>query len=108
VAFWTTCFKNMLIYLRVSVEWPKTGTSLNLKNYGFFIYTNSTTSWTSWNDFIATSISLIMETTCSTNITGSTWMLSITLSRLGSSSSSMLPYIVVALSSSLPPPISFE
>ncbi len=63
-----------------------------------------TTSWTGWNDFIATIVGFIMESIRSIDTIGSTWILSITWSKLGSVSSSTLPYIVVALSSSPPPP----
>jgi hypothetical protein len=50
-----------------------------------------------------------MKTIGSTDTTSSSWMLLITLSRLGSSSSSMLSCVVVASSSSPPLPlISFE
>ncbi len=68
----------MLVCLKVYMEWPKTRTSWNLKNYGFSICTCSTSSWTCWNDFIATSTGSIMETIGSIDITTSTWMLSIT------------------------------
>jgi hypothetical protein len=47
----------------------------------------------------------VMEIISSVDTTGSTWMLSITLSRLGLSSSSMLPCVIVASSSSPPPPL---
>jgi hypothetical protein len=50
-----------------------------------------------------------METTSSINTTRSTWILSITLSKLGLGSSSMLPYVAIALSfSPPPPPMSYE
>jgi hypothetical protein len=43
----------MLVCLKVYMEWPKTRTSWNLKNYGFSIYTSSTIGWTSWNGVVA-------------------------------------------------------
>jgi hypothetical protein len=67
----------MWIYFRVSMEWTKIGTNWNLENCGFFIYTGSTISW-SWNYSIITATSFIIETTGSTNIIGSIWMLSVT------------------------------
>ncbi len=109
VAFWATCSKNMLIFFKVYVERPKIKTCWNPKNYGFFICTSSTTCWTNWNDSIATIASSVMETISSTNTTSSVWMLSITWSKLGSGSSSMLICVIMASSSSPPlPPISFE
>jgi len=50
-----------------------------------------------------------METTSSINTAGSTWILSITWSKLGLGFSSMLPYVAIALSfSPSPPPMSYE
>jgi hypothetical protein len=50
-----------------------------------------------------------MDTISVADTTSSTWMLSITWSRLGLGSFSMVPYVAFALSSSPPPPpISFE
>jgi hypothetical protein len=68
----------MLIYFRVFVEWPKTRTIWNLKNYGFSICIDSITGWTGWNDFVAIVTSSVMETTGSTDTRGSTWLLLIT------------------------------
>ncbi len=97
----------MLICLRIFVEWLEIGTCWNLENFGFSICTSSTTSWIYWYDFVATITDSIMETTSLVNTTCSTWMLLITWSRLGSGSSSMLPYVIVTSSSSPPlPPIS--
>ncbi len=50
-----------------------------------------------------------MDTIGLINTTNSTWMLSITCSKLGPSSSLMLPYVVVAsISPPPPPPITYE
>ncbi len=102
MAFWTTYFKNILIYFKFSIKWPETGTSWNLKNYGFFIWTNSTIGWIGCDDFVAKitcCVGFVMGITSSTNSTcskGSTWMLSIFWSKLGSGFSSMLPCVFVA------------
>ncbi len=42
VAFWITCFKNILIYLMLSIRWPKTETNWVTKNYRFSIWIGST------------------------------------------------------------------
>jgi hypothetical protein len=99
----------MLIFHKVYVEWLEIRTCWNLENCGFSICTCSTTSWTNWDDYVATVASFVMKTTCSTDIIGSSWMLLITWSKLGSSFSSMLSCVVVA-SSYFPPllPISLE
>jgi hypothetical protein len=98
----------MLIYFKVFMEWIEIGTCWNLKNCGFSICIGSTTSWTDSNDFTITTVGSVMEITGLVNTTCSTWML-ITWSKLGSSSSSMLPCVVFASSSSpLLPPISSE
>jgi hypothetical protein len=95
VAFWTTCSKNVLICLKISMEWLQTRTSWNPKNCGFSNCTGSITSWTSYNDYVITTIGSI-------DITCSTWMLSITWFKLGSSFSSMLHCITIASSFSPP------
>lgn len=103
-AFWATCSKNMIICFRVSMEWLETETCWNLKKCGFSIWT----SWTSWNDYVVATATSLIETTCSTD-TSSIWMLSITWSKLGLGSFSMLPYVTIASSSSPPVPlVSFE
>jgi hypothetical protein len=54
-------------------------------------------------------LGLVIGTMSSIDLISSIYMLSITLSRLGSSFSLVLPYVVVASSSSPPPPpSSFE
>jgi len=99
----------MLICLRVFVEWLEIRIGWNSQNCGFSICTGSITSWIGWDDYVVTTVGSIMETTCLANIICSTWMLSITWSKLGLGSSSMLPCIVVASNSSpLPLPISYE
>jgi hypothetical protein len=92
------------VYCRVSMEWPKIGTSWNLKNCGFSICTSSTTCSTCWDAFVATTTCFIME------IIGSTNTRCYQLLDLGwVQVFPQLPYIVVAWSSSpLPPPISSE
>jgi hypothetical protein len=96
----------MLICFKVFVEWPKIGTSWNPKNCGFSICVGSTTGW---DYFVATIVGYGMKTIGSIHRIGSSWMLFITLSRLGSSYSSMLSCVVVASNCSPPlPPISFE
>jgi hypothetical protein len=99
----------MLICLKVSVEWLETGTGWNPKNCGFSIYIGSIIGWTCWNNNVTTGAGSVMEIINSANITCSTWMLSITWSRLGSSFSSMLPYVIITLNYSPPlPPMSSE
>jgi hypothetical protein len=66
------------------MEWPKIGTSWVIGNYGFSIWTGSTIGWTSCDASITTTTScldFVISTTCSTSLTSSTWMLSITWSK---------------------------
>jgi hypothetical protein len=107
---WHVCSKLVMIHcskflkhINISffcVEWLEIGTSLNLENYWFSICISSTTCWTCWDDYV-------MGSTCSTYMTCSIWMLSITWSRLISSFYSMLPCVAVALSS-FPSPLSIS
>jgi hypothetical protein len=66
------------------MEWPETKTCWVIENYGFSIWIGSTTSWTSCDVYVATTIgclNFIIGTTCSTSsigLIGLTWMLSIT------------------------------
>ncbi len=81
------------------IEWPKIALGWNLKNCGYSICISLTTSWTCLDDYVATTTTCVgfaMDNTGVIDTTSSTWMLSITWSKLGSSSSSMLPCVVVA------------
>ncbi len=72
---------------------------LEYRNYGFSIWTSSTIGWTGWDDFVATTIGcvgFVMGTIGLVDSTFSTWMLSITLSKLGLGSSLMLPCVAIA------------
>ncbi len=107
MALWTACSRNILICLKLSMEWPKTKTCWVIKNYGFFIWIGLTTSWTNCDVFVVTTIGClnsIIGTTSLTSSIGLTWMLSITYSKLGSSSFYRLPFVAVAWNSSPPPP----
>jgi hypothetical protein len=104
VAFWATCFKNILICFKLSMEWLKIGIDWVIKNYEFFTWTFSTTCWIGCDAFVGITIGClnsIINTTCSTSLT---WMLSITWFRLGLGFSFRLPYVVIVWSSSPPPP----
>jgi hypothetical protein len=103
VAFWATCSKNMLICLKVFVKWQVTRTCWNLKIVDFPFVLGSTTSWTSWNDFVVTVVGSVMRTTSLVNVIGSFWMLVITWSKLGSRPSLILCCVAMASSFSPPP-----
>jgi len=64
----------------------------------FSIWTYLIIGWIGWDDYIAIAIGCVGSTihiTSLINSTSSTWMLSITWSKLGSGCSSMLPYVIV-------------
>ncbi len=107
VTLWATYSKNILICFKLFVKWLEIRTSWVIEKYGFFTWIGSTTSWTGCDDYTTATIGCLgstIDTTCWIGSIGSTWMLSITWSRLGSSYSSKLPCIIVVWTFFPPPP----
>jgi hypothetical protein len=81
----------------------------NLDRLGYrklwvFYMNMSTIGWIGCDNFVATTIGYVGSAIGTIGLTCSTWMLSIAWSRLGSGSSSRLPYPTVVWSFPTPPP----
>jgi len=112
VAFWTTCSINILNMFKVLYRMTRNWNRFEFKKLWIFYLNMFNYKLNKLVWFLAITISCvgsIMGTIGSTNSTSSTWMLSITWSKLGSSFSSMLPCVAVTLKKiPSPPPISSE